>query len=299
MGAKTRRRLGEPVRADDFEWAVSDFCASRPLLVLRVESPSFARCVISLIGGILLQRPSVQNRKPSLYHLDITPSGATSEKDDFMRVSLVRVFTGALAVLVLTLLAAPSASATSCTGFDLSANNLGLSGSVGCVTVNNSGTNQVTVTITMNAGFSVKLNGGDVAFNGPVGLTLSDASMVSIEAGMFNGMFKSLKNNHEMDGFGKFDFDYANIKGQPGGIVSADMISFTLTGSGLTASQFSTFAIHFCTASGTNCGPKTGFAEGLHTSTIPEPGTMALLGTGVLALAKLAHRRRQDASAEK
>ena len=213
-----------------------------------------------------------------------------------MRVSLVRVFTGALAVLVLTLLAASSASATSCTGFDLSANNLGLSGSVGCVTVNNSGTNQVTVTITMNAGFSLKLNGGDVAFNGPVGLTLSDASMVSIEAGMFNGMFKGLKNNHEMDGFGKFDFDYANIKGQPGGIVSADMISFTLTASGLTASQFTSFAIHFCTASGTNCGPMTGFASNLSTPTIPEPGTMALLGTGVLALASLAHRRHRDAS---
>lgn len=34
-------------------------------------------------------------------------------------------------------------------------------------------------------------------------------------------------------------------------------------------------------------------------SAFPEPGTMALLGTGVLALAKLAHRRRQDSSAEK
>jgi len=145
----------------------------------------------------------------------------------------------------------------------------------------------------MSAGFSVKLNGGDVAFSGPVGLTLADASAVSIESGMFTGSFKNLKDNQNIDGFGKFDFDYANIHGQPGGIVSADKITFTLTQTGLTASQFSAFAVHFCTASGTNCGPKTGFAEGIHTSAVPEPGTMALLGSGLFWLTGVARRKRR------
>jgi len=139
----------------------------------------------------------------------------------------------------------------------------------------------------MNTGFSIKLNGGDVAFNGPSGLTLSDAGPVSIEAGMFKGAFTQLRTDQNIDGFGKFAFDYANIKGQPGGIVSADMISFTLTASGLTASQFTSFAIHFCTASGTNCGPMTGFAQGSGPSPVPEPGAMVLLGTGLLGLASL------------
>ena len=202
-------------------------------------------------------------------------------------VSVARCALGALAIVVFTLGSAPSASATSCSGFNLSDNNLGLSGSVGCVTVSNSGANQVTVTITMNVGFSIKLNGGDVAFNGPSGLTLSDASTVSIESGLFKGAFKKLRDDQNIDGFGKFAFDYANIKGQPGGIVSADVISFTLTASGLTASQFTSFAIHFCTASGTNCGPMTGFAQGSGPSPVPEPGTLALLGTGLLGLASL------------
>ena len=208
-----------------------------------------------------------------------------------MPYSLGKVFFGTLSVLALMLASTPHALASSCSGFDLSANNLGLSGSVGCVTVQNSGANQVTVTITMDAGFSVKLNGGDVAFSGPVGLTLADAGTINIESGMFTGAFTKLRENQNISSFGKFDFDYANIKGQPGGVVSADTISFTLTASGLTASQFTSFALHFCTASGTNCGPKTGFAEGEPAFSTPKPGTMVLLGTGFLGLVGVGRRK--------
>ena len=122
-------------------------------------------------------------------------------------------------------------------------------------------------------------------------LVRPDAGTINIESGMFTGAFTKLRENQNISSFGKFDFDYANIKGQPGGVVSADTISFTLTASGLTASQFTSFALHFCTASGTNCGPKTGFAEGEPAFSTPEPGTMVLLGTGFLGLVGVGRRK--------
>jgi hypothetical protein len=146
----------------------------------------------------------------------------------------------------------------------------------------------------MNVGFSIKLNGGDIAFNGPSGLSLSDAGPVSIEAGIFTGSFTNFRTNQNIGPFGTFAFDGANIKVQPGNIVSADMISFILTAPGLTASQFTSFAIHFCTQSGTNCGPVTGFAAS-GPAIVPEASTsmMVFLGAGMFCLGMIIKRVRE------
>jgi hypothetical protein len=75
-------------------------------------------------------------------------------------------------------------------------------------------------------------------------------------------------------------------------VVSANTVTFVLTGTNLTASEFTGVAIHFCTASGSNCGPQTGFANGTPgTSPVPEPGTLGLLGTGLIGLGGLVRRR--------
>ena len=188
----------------------------------------------------------------------------------------------------------PLASANSIT-FSLSSNNLGISGSVGTVTITDSGLNQVTVSIMMNAGYSVKLQGGDFAFNGASGLTLAGVSNFAATAGLntYSGLdFKNLKTSQNISKFGNFAFDFTNVKGQPHGVVSADTVTFVLTGTNLTASEFTGVAIHFCTASGSNCGPYTGFAEGTPSTTpVPEPGTLGLLGTGLVGLGGLVRRR--------
>lgn len=177
--------------------------------------------------------------------------------------------------------------------FDLTSNNISVPGSVGTVTVNDNAIDQVTVTIMMNAGFSLKLSGGTVAFNGPSGLTAGSATAITAASGAntFSGLsFKQFFSGHNVSQFCTFAFDYANIQGAPSGVVSADSLTFVLTAPGLMANQFTGVAVHFCTASGTDCSPNTGFASNGPITAVPEAGTMSLFGTGPLGLAGLVRR---------
>jgi hypothetical protein len=206
--------------------------------------------------------------------------------------------TYALLLLLLVAVFGPSAWGSS-VSFNLNNNNLGISGSVGTVTITDSGMNQVTVSITMNAGFSIKLEGGDVGFTGVSNLSAGSISNITATAGTstFTGLsFQNFFSSKNISEFGKNfgDFaDYQNLKGAGGGVVSADKLTFVLTASGLSAGEFTGVGIHFCTASGTNCGPKTGFAAGgaVTPTVIPEPGTMMLLGSGLVGMAAIVRRR--------
>ena len=210
-----------------------------------------------------------------------------------MTSPLKKTVLAAVAIGMLALVYTPFACADSMT-FDLTSNNLGLSGSVGTVVIADSGMNQVTVTITMNSGFSLKLPGGDVAFNGVSGLTAGSASGIAATAGMigFAGLsFQQFFTGKNISQFGTFAFDYANLKGGPNGVVSADTLTFTLSAPGLVANQFTGVAIHFCTASGAGCGPNTGFASNGPLAPVPEPGTLTLFGTGLFGFAWMLRRR--------
>jgi PEP-CTERM motif len=206
-------------------------------------------------------------------------------------VSFGKLTLAAICMAGLVLAAAPLASATS---FTLSNTNLSGVTNVGTVDIVDSGTDQVTVTITMNAGFSVKLEGGQIGFNGPSGLTAGSVGSLTGFSGAntYSGLsFNNFKTTQNVSQFGTFAFDYANIQGSPGGVVSVDKLTFTLTAPGLLASQFTNVVVHFCTASGTNCSLDTGFASTGPGTVVPEPGTITLLGTGLIGLAGLVRRR--------
>src|SRR5229473_2111903 len=203
----------------------------------------------------------------------------------------------ALTLLAVLVFAAPKASADS---INLTSNNLGIPGSIGTVSLTQSGVNQVTVSITMNPGFTIKLQGGDVFFNSSLGLNASNISGITVVAGgnTYTGLMDKMQFDKNASTFGKFGDRLLNFKNGPNGITSADKLTFVITAPGLTVASLETansqgllFAIHFCDVSGTNCGTNTGFAAGGTISTVPEPGSMTLLGTGLVGIAGMVRRR--------
>jgi hypothetical protein len=198
---------------------------------------------------------------------------------------------------------------------------------IGTVTTTQIG-NNVQVTITLNSGYLLPTDDGYLMFNTTRGLSLTKTSLggfsvskisdkldhaTTVGGFTFTNIFRTDMREegdkgehsscgHHDDGdkggqWSDAENDHGKGKGKHHdhdcdrdmeGQILVSSLTFTVQNANV--SQLTGFGVQFCVADENRCG-KTGFGE-TSTPNVPEPGTLVLLGTGLLGLAGMVRRSR-------
>ena len=194
----------------------------------------------------------------------------------------IRFFLLALALSVVAV--APAATANSCSLFCAGT-------ACGSVQVNNIA-GGVHVDVTMTGGYSIQANANNgFLFNTGTGLSLSLSNFSTADFGPGSASLLSGVNG----GAGKFTYGLVKFS-TPTGTTSVTGLSFDILGMStsdlLVNNKGNVVSVHYCSPGSqiNNCPSPTGFASSTPSS-VPEPGTLGLLGTGLISLAGIVRRK--------